>query len=202
MKSKSIILFQGDSITDAGRSRENLDDLAMGYAGMAAAFYTAAHQSANLKFVNRGNGGNRVTDLQARWTEDCINIKPDIVSIMIGINDVCHADRLTTEKYETTYREILDRIKKETKAKIILIEPFLLHINENLIPVREDLNTKIEVVRKLVKEYKTYYIPMDKIFQKASKKQPPSFWAVDGVHPGVAGHALMAINLLKTFEKI
>ncbi|MCG3197694.1 MAG: SGNH/GDSL hydrolase family protein [Candidatus Omnitrophica bacterium] len=190
------VLFQGDSITDAGRDRENGDSLGGGYAMMIASWLSAAHPERKTTFLNRGISGNRVVDLKGRWRSDCLDLKPDWVSILIGVNDTWRRydsnDPTSTEDYERGYRDLLDQVSKQLKAKLILLEPFLLHVSPEVKRMREDLDPKIEVVRKLAKEYQTRLIPTDVLFSEACAHRPADFWAADGVHPTPAGHALIA----------
>ncbi|HHV97251.1 MAG TPA: SGNH/GDSL hydrolase family protein [Clostridiaceae bacterium] len=204
IKNNSIVLFQGDSITDAGRSRTNDNDLGYGYPSMIAAFFSAKYPEKNVKFINRGISGNRVKDLKARWKEDCIDLKPDWVSILIGINDCWRRydsnDPTSVEDFEKGYRDILTRTVKETNARLILCEPFVLPVPEDRKKWREDLDPKIHVVRQLAREFNAIFIPLDGIFAAASVKKEPAFWAADGVHPTSAGHALIAMEWLKAVE--
>ena len=124
------ILFQGDSVTDAGRDRNNIHDLGGGYPKFAAAMLQDAYPSVDFEFVDLGIGGNRTENLVERLENDFIAIQPDIVSIMIGINDVWHHyshNILTTDSdFEKNYRVVLDALKARTNAKILIIQPFLL----------------------------------------------------------------------------
>ena len=137
---------------------------------------------------------------------DCLDLKPDVISILIGINDCWRRydrnDPTPAEKFEDDYRIILNRIKENLNSRIILIEPFLLHYPEDRIQWREDLDPKISVVRKLAKEFNTYFIPMDEIFAQAAKAKEPAYWAADGVHPTLPGHALIAKSWLDMVESI
>lgn len=191
-----IVLFQGDSITDAGRNRENGADLGRGYAWMTSALYGSAFPENQVKFLNRGISGNRVVDLQGRWQEDCLDLKPTVVSIYIGINDTWRKydrnDPTSAEAYEAGYRELLVRTKEELGAKIVMIEPFVLPVPEDRRTWREDLDPKITVVRELAREFGARFVPLDGLFAQASMQAEPAFWAPDGVHPSPAGHALIA----------
>ena len=201
----STILFQGDSITDCGRSRNHNEDLGSGYAGMIAANFNARYPEKNITFLNRGISGNRVKDLKKRWQEDCLDLKPDIVSILIGINDCWRRydsnDPTSAQKFKKDYRIILNQIHQNLEADIILGEPFLLPVREEQKQWREDLDPKIQVVRELAREFNTEFIPLDGIFARAAVKKEPKYWAEDGVHPTAAGHALIAENWLKIIEK-
>lgn len=202
----STVLFQGDSVTDCGRSRENDADLGKGYANMAAAMFSASHPEKNVKFLNRGISGNRVKDLKARWKEDCLDLKPDVISILIGINDCWRRfdsnDPTTAEEYERDYRYILNQIKENLNAKIIICEPFVLPYPEDRKAWREDLDPKIHVARSLAKEFGAMYIPFDGLYAENCMKNEPAFWAADGVHPTQAGHAFMANTILKAVKAL
>ena len=129
-----LILFRGDSITDAGRNREDPWNLGFGYALMAAAWFKALFPEINGAFLNRGVSGDRVVDLKARWKEDCLDLKPDLVSIMIGINDCWRRYDsnipMPVEKFEANYREILRQTKEALGAEIDLGEPFVSPVME------------------------------------------------------------------------
>jgi lysophospholipase L1-like esterase len=196
-----LILFQGDSITDAARLSFEYDDLGVGYAAKAARWLQARHPAMNLRFVNRGIGGNRVADLRARWTEDAIAIQPNWISILIGINDTWRRydrqDMTSVETFEADYRHILERVKKETRARIILMEPFVLPTPADRVAWREDLDPKIQAVRRLAAEFAEIYIPLDGIFARAAITHGPAHWAHDGVHPTQIGYAMIAQEWLK-----
>jgi lysophospholipase L1-like esterase len=191
-----VVLFQGDSITDANRDRI-ADSLGTGYVYLAASLFSALYPEKQVRFINRGISGNRVTDLEARWDEDCLDLRPDVLSIMIGINDCWRRyDRnqpTTTDSYLQGYQNLLDRVREHSPAtKVILLEPFLLPALPDQKAWREDLDPKIQAVRELAREYGALYIPLDGLFAAASARREPSYWAPDGVHPSPAGHALIA----------
>jgi lysophospholipase L1-like esterase len=197
----ATVLFQGDSITDAGRSREDDADLGRGYAGMAAWWFEAAYPEKHVKFLNRGISGNRAKDLRARWQADCIDLKPDWMSVLIGINDTWrafdHNDPTSTESYEDDCRHILTRTRDELGAKLILCEPFLLHCPDDRKAWRPDLNPRIDVVHRLADDFDAVLVPFDKLFAAAAEKREPQFWAGDGVQPSRPGHAFMARDWLR-----
>ena len=126
----AVVLFQGDSITDAGRDRQNGGDMGRGYAMMAAAWFSALNAEKGVTFLNRGISGNTVVDLKGRWQQDCIDLKPTWVSVLIGINDVgrrySRNEVATAEQFEADYRGLLERVRDELGARLILCEPFLL----------------------------------------------------------------------------
>lgn len=206
IKDNATVLFQGDSVTDWGRSREDDSQLGGGYANMIPAMFSALHPEKSVKFLNRGISGNRVRDLKARWKEDCLDLKPDWVSILIGVNDCWRRydqnDPTTAEEYERDYRFILTETKEKLNAKIIICEPFVLSYPQDRADWRVDLDPKIQVARNLAREFQAIYIPFDGLFAEASTKREPSFWAADGVHPTQAGFALMTNAWLKAVNAI
>lgn len=195
-----VVLFQGDSITDTSRDRER-DTLGTGYAFLAASLFSATYPELNVRFINRGISGNRVKDLEARWNHDCLDLTPNVISILIGINDTWRRydrnDPTSTADYHATYHRLLTRVKEESSAKLILLEPFLLQARADQAAWREDLDPKIQVVRELAREFGALYVPLDGLFAGASARREPTFWAPDGVHPTPAGHGLIAQAWLK-----
>lgn len=204
LKQGDVVLFQGDSITDAGRNREVGSDLGRGYAYLTAALFGAKYPEKQVQFLNRGISGNRVVNLQERWQADCLDLKPTWVSIYIGINDTWRRydrqDETSAEKFESGYRDILNRTKGSLDAKLVLIEPFVVPHPEDRKTWREDLDPKIQVVRELAREYGALLVPLDGLFAAASMRAEPKYWAPDGVHPSPAGHALIAEAWLKAVE--
>jgi len=190
-----LVLFQGDSVTDCGRDRADPGSLGGGYAAMTAAWFAAAHPGTPARFMNRGISGNRVKDLQVRWSVDCLDLKPDWLSILIGINDCWRrydsGDPTGVEGFEAGYRGILEPARK-AGIRLVLMEPFVLHITPERASWREDLDPKIAVVRKLAREYSAKLVPLDSMFREACGEREPSFWAADGVHPSAAGHAFIS----------
>jgi len=183
----SVILFQGDSITDCGRNREDPDNLGDGYVNLISGILADRYSPSKLKLINRGISGDKIRDLQLRWDTDCINVKPDILSILIGVNDTLITPAV---QFEEEYRMLLKRTTKSLNSKIILCEPFLL-LGDNS-AYRKDLNPKIEIVHKLSDEFGTLLLPLDKAFRQSCSLHPPEYWAPDGVHPTPAGHTLIA----------
>jgi lysophospholipase L1-like esterase len=189
------VLFTGDSITDAGRDRADHDDLGRGYAMIAAALHRARHPDLAVTFGNVGVGGRRVRDLRASWTAECLRWRPDVVSILVGVNDTLRRYRRNEptpiEEYERDYREILARTL-DAGAAVVLIEPFLVPVDADQYGWREDLDPKIAVVRALAAEHGATLVPAD--VQLAARIGPaaPGYWCYDGVHPTPAGHALLA----------
>ncbi|MGH2510549.1 MAG: SGNH/GDSL hydrolase family protein [Ktedonobacteraceae bacterium] len=201
-----IVLFQGDSITDAGRYRPDPAHLGYGYVMQAASWFHARYPAKNVHFLNRGISGNRVTDLAARWQEDCLELRPTWLSLLIGINETWRRydsdDPTSTHDYEHAYRKLLAQTQATLHTRLILCEPFVLPVPADRAAWREDLDPKIAVVRKLAREYHALYVPFDGIFAQAATQREPAFWAADGVHPSDAGHALMAQAWLRTVRAL
>jgi acyl-CoA thioesterase I len=204
ISSGATILFQGDSITDADRNRKKTHDLGTGYVMMVAERFFAKHPEGNVRFLNRGISGNRIRDLRKRWQKDCLNLKPDIVSIMIGVNDTLGTffwgEPTSMETFEEDFVNILNLTRRNLDAQIVLLEPFLLPLSKEQMVLRLDIDARIKVVRKLAKEFETVLVQLDSAFSEAAKVKAPVFWSMDGVHPTPAGHALIAESWLSNIE--
>jgi len=185
----TTILFQGDSVTDCGR-REDPNGLGDGYA------LAVSQALPGARVLNRGISGNRAKDLAARWQADCLDLYPDGVSILIGINDVWRRydsnDPTNDAAYEASYRKLLEPLRG---TRVLLIQPFLLDISPAVTAMREDLAGKQAVVRRLAEEYggKFALLDADELFRGAvrNEKKPPAWYAADGVHPTDAGHRVL-----------
>ena len=204
LKPGTVILFQGDSITDAGRKKENLEandseGLGKGYAANAAGELLADNPELGLKVYNRGISGNKLPDLAARWRQDCLDLKPDILSILIGVNDIWHTIAFgskykgTIKDYEEGYRQLI----KETQAalpdvRIVVCEPFTTRDERFKSSEGKTVADFAEVARSLADEFKLTVVPFQAEFDKALKAAPGEFWLWDGIHPTQAGHALMS----------
>jgi lysophospholipase L1-like esterase len=205
MKNNMRLLFQGDSITDAGRARDpdkaNVG-LGTGYASMVASDLLAEFPENNLEVMNRGISGNRIVDAYARWKSDAINLKPDVISILLGVNDTWHEKGSQNGVELARYREVFDMLLSYTKEKcpdvqLILCQPFVLPVgavDESWIP---EIKERGEMVHELAKMYDATYVPFQSVFDNALKRAPAEYWLGDGVHPTLAGHRLMA-NLWKS----
>jgi lysophospholipase L1-like esterase len=204
----SVILFQGDSITDAGRDRKRVNNanepsaLGTGFVFLAASQLLAEHFEAKPRIFNRGISGNKVFQLAERWDTDCIALKPDVVSILIGVNDYWHTFKHeyngTVEKYEGDYRALLERTRRELPTvTLVICEPFVLRcgeVNEKWFP---EFDRYRAAAKKVSTEFNAIFVPFQSLFDEAGKKAPPRYWAGDGVHPTIAGAYLMAQAWLK-----
>ena len=204
---KIKILFQGDSITDAGRDKRNYHHMGNGYPKFASKFISEAHPETEFEFINFGISGNRTCQLFDRLYKDGIELQPDVISILIGINDVWH--RYGSNRIETTdaqialnYRAILERLKAQTNAKIVMLAPYLLDC-EDKDQIREDLKTLLPIVRGLAEEFADVYIPLDELFEEALKTQPePKYYSGDGVHPNKNGAAFIGAAYAKAVKPL
>lgn len=210
--SKHVILFQGDSITDGARGRNDDQNHILGhsYAYLIAA--KLSHDLADIQpdFINRGISGNRASDMYARWNEDAISINPTLISILIGVNDAWRMMRNepsgVTDRFERAYRHILEETKEVLPTtKLVLCEPFILNTGapaESWDRWSEQLNTYQQIVRKLAEEFNAVFVPIQEAFNQACKHADPSYWLWDGVHPTAAGHELIARQWLSTVKDI
>ena len=186
------ILFQGDSITDAGRDKRNYYDLGGGYPKYAAELIKKEFPDA--EFIDLGISGNRTDQLFDRLYADAIALEPDVISILIGINDIWHRYgggkiATTDEQFALNYRTILSQLREKTNAKIMMICPFLLDAPKTQ-HLRPDLDRIIPIVEKLADEFADVYMPLDAIMAEAMKTQPePMYFSADGVHPNANGAA-------------
>ena len=201
LRNGSVVVFQGDSITDAGRDKSigepnNAKALGKGYAAMVAGGLLGQYADLELKVYNRGISGNKIPDLAALWKEDAIDLKPDVLSILIGINDLWHTIAFgskykgTIDDYEEGFRKLIEQTQRELPdVQIVMCEPFTLRKWPEFDPY-------IERATKLAKEFNLTWVPFHSIFDKAadgvSEKRDTAFWLWDGIHPTIPGHALMA----------
>ena len=207
IKPGATVLFQGDSITDAGRFRDDPAHLGSGYAMIAAAWIAAEYHGHGISFLNRGISGNRAADLVSRWQHDCIDHAPDWLSIMIGINDTWRRfdknDPTSPAAYEKSLRTCLQQAREKTGCRLILIEPFVLPYPADRKQWRTDLEPRIEIVTRLAEEFEAILIQMDRIMNEAAVANGnPAYWTRDGVHPTPAGHGLIARHWLKTVKAL
>lgn len=200
------ILFQGDSITDAGRNRENPGDIGPGYPKFVVELLKKKYPDVEFEFVNRGISGDRTEDLVRRWQQDCIAIAPDIVSIMIGVNDTWHHTGLrdweTDEFYENNYRSLLRDIKEKTNAKILILEQYVIPDGEKENVFYEDMASKMLITRKLAREYADAFVPTDGLFAAAMIGHDYTDYSPDGVHPNDGGSAFIAKHYVDAVSPI
>lgn len=199
------ILFQGDSVTDAGRDRSNPHDMGDGYPRYASAMIQDSYPDTAFEFVNLGVGGDRTEQLVARLESDFIDVQPDVITIMIGINDVwhhySHGIVTTDEAFEANLRTVLDAIRTRTQAKLLMIQPFMLFTHEWPADMVAELADKQAIFKRLADEYADAYLPMDDIFQKDAVEEP-AFYSADGVHPTSDGACYIGEAVLRAIAPL
>jgi lysophospholipase L1-like esterase len=205
------ILFQGDSITDSFREKEkelanNTDSMGKGYAFLAASKLLKTYPRMALTIYNRGISGNKVNQLSDRWEKDALDLKPDWISILIGVNDywhmLHHGYKGTFETYENGYRKLLKRTKEALPdVKLIICQPFAVPgttaVDESWV---EPFGKYQASAKKLALEFNAFWVPFQEVFDKAILDAPASYWIPDGVHPSISGSQLMADTWLKIIE--
>jgi len=208
-----VIVFQGDSITDGGRNRQQLDPnrrntLGNGYVNLIVARLLGEHPEAALRCYNRGISGNKAYQLAERWQEDCLDLQPDVLSILIGVNDFWHSLTSgyegTVKTYEQDLRALLDRTKAVfPDIKLILGEPFAVAggtaINADWYPAFDAYRTAAYTV---ASDYQAQWIPYQTLFDEALGIAPVEYWCPDGVHPDPAGNHLMAEAWIEAFNNV
>jgi len=206
-----VLLFQGDSITDAGRNKErelpnNPWSFGVGYANHIGSWLLAEMPGKELIIHNRGISGNKVYQLADRWKKDCIDLRPDILSILIGVNDYWHFRNGqydgTPEIYENDYRELLTRTMEALPdLKLVICQPFILTgttaVDESWL---EPFSAYQNIALKLADEFSAVWVPFQEAFDRALELAPPAYWAGDGVHPSMAGAQLMANTWLEALS--
>jgi lysophospholipase L1-like esterase len=183
------ILFQGDSITDGnrGRSPDPNHILGHGYVFIIAAKYGAAFPDLKLDFLNRGISGNTVLELEKRWQKDTLDLKPDVLSILIGVND--EGRGVPLDQYEEVYEKLINQAKAANpKIKLVLCAPFVKPVGK----ISESIRKRQEIVAKLAQKHGAALVQFQPVFDEAAKRAPADYWIWDNVHPTYRGHQLMA----------
>lgn len=202
LPANAAVLFQGDSITDCLRDRARTwpnDPAALGagYAGRVAGDLLAQHPGAGWKFFNRGISGDRIVDLLGRWRRDALALQPDLVSILVGVNDTWHehlnGNGLGVARYAELYRMVLqDTRAARPRCRLVLGEPFALPGGAFKADWMPEVRERGAVVRRLAEEFDAAFVPYQQMFDDAQGKYPAADLAADGVHPSPLGHRLMA----------
>ncbi len=201
------VVFQGDSITDAGRNRNNDNERGIGYPTLVSAELGFKYPG-EFVFINEGVSGNRIVDLYARIKRDIINRKPDYLTILIGINDVWHEinDRngIENKKFFKVYSDLIEEIKAMLPdIKIFILEPFVLKASateKSWGVFRRETEMRAESAKAVAEKYGLTFIPLQAKFDEAETKAEASYWLSDGVHPTSAGHELIANEVVKALE--
>lgn len=212
---EKVILLQGDSITDTKREGGSEDFPGHGYATMVKGAVGAKFPG-KYTIYNRGISGNRIVDLYARIKMDIINLKPDVMSILIGVNDVWHeinySNGVDAPKFERIYSMLIEEIREaRPDINIAILEPFVLRgtatDDQPEYPGRyNDFRTGVELraqaARRVAEKYGLIFVPLQERFDKACESAPESYWLFDGVHPTPMGHDIIKQAWLEAFDKI
>ncbi|WP_448698001.1 SGNH/GDSL hydrolase family protein [Mucilaginibacter sp. AW1-3] len=211
LNNNDIVLFQGDSITDAGRNKTDIKANTVAYWGSGYALIAGSHllktyPAKGLQIFNTGISGNKVYQLADRWEKDCLNIKPNVLSILVGVNDFWHTLTNgytgTIDTYRTDYKKLIDRTKQALPdVKLIIGEPFgvkgVKAVTDKWYPAFDEFRA---AAKEIAEAYQAAFIPYQSIFDKAVEVAPGSYWTNDGVHPSAAGVTLMAEAWLETVK--
>ncbi len=209
------ILFQGDSITDAGRNREDFYSLGYGYPLLVAAHLTAEYPD-EYEYINRGIGGNLLADLYERRQADLLDIQPDYLSLFIGTNDAwAELDQgrpIDTDQFEQMYDDLLTEIFANCpQTKVMLISPYIMEglFSRNTAEQPDRLNqfrthiaSRVEVVRELARKYDLPFVDMQAVFDAACERADAAQWTGDGAHPTPGGHELIKRAWLRAFDEL
>jgi lysophospholipase L1-like esterase len=208
----STILLQGDSITDAGRNRGQYyandgGGMGGGYVHHIVTHLLGSMPKKDFRFYNRGISGNKVFQLADRWDDDCLQLKPNVLSILIGVNDFWHTldggYTGTVETYETDFRQLLERTKKELpEVKLIIGEPFAVAGGSAIDGRWEAFGGYRPAAKKIAADFGAVFLPYQRVFDEALKLAPAEYWTPDGVHPSMAGSYLMAQAWLEGWKHI
>jgi lysophospholipase L1-like esterase len=206
-------LFQGDSITDASRVDEDEGQgsclFGYGYPILFASELLRKNKG-KYEFINRGVSGDKIVDVYARIKEDIINLKPDVMSILIGVNDIWHelneSNGVDTPKFEKIYSMLVEEVKDVLPdIKIIILEPFVLYgegSKRYYDIFRKGVEERAEVAKRIADKYNLAFVPLMKQFDDAASDGDTTYWTTDGVHPTAAGHQLIKEELLKAFNNL
>ena len=201
------ILFQGDSITDCGRSREDDSNKGRGYATLVMS-ELGLDSPGKYEFVNRAVSGNRITDLYARIKADIINLKPDVMSILIGVNDVWHEiscqNGVCAEKFEKIYDMLISEVKQALPdIKIMILAPYVTKgtaTEESWDVFSSEVAKRAQAAKRIAEKHSLTYVPLQGKFDELVAKHPEPYWTREGVHPSEYGHEMIAREWIKAFK--
>jgi len=198
----TVVVFQGDSVTDCGRDRRVSEPnvasaLGTGYPLLIAAAALARSPDRGLRFYNRGVSGNKVPDLEQRWAVDVLDLKPDVLSVLVGVNDfwhkLTHGYTGTVEEYEDRYTALLAETRRALpQVRLVVLEPFVLRcgaVDERWFP---EFDARRAAAARVARQAGATFVPLQAAFDDRSRNAAPQYWATDGVHPTPAGHAVIA----------
>lgn len=202
------VLFQGDSITDCGRKNTS-NGLGTGYALLVSSDL-GYEDPEKYEFINRGISGNRIVDVYSRIKNDIINLEPDFMSILIGVNDVWHEfneqNGVSAEKYEKIYSMLIEEVKQALpNLKMMILEPFITHgtaVDDKYDEFYSEVRKRAEAAKRIAQKYNIEFVPLQSRFDSECKRADDTNWTFEGVHPTRCGHRMIANEWIKTFKKI
>ena len=210
LKVKDRILFIGDSITDSGRDYQNEYDLGSGFSHLAGSLVLGKYPRLDLAIFNRGLNGDKLSDLSARWSKDCLALKPDIVTILIGVNDIWHnrtmgqlVDAAYLAEFDQTYRKLLIELKEENpKVQLVILQPFILPVPLDRLEWRQELKQMHRVIETVAEDFQADYIKIDDHLMDLVNEMPTSkLTGSDGIHPTRVGHGVIANLWLENLSR-
>ena len=211
-----LILFQGDSITDCGRNREEITSIGVGYAHMVKG-HLGCEYPGKYEFVNKGISGNRIVDVYARIKADIINLKPDYMSLLIGVNDVWHElggqhNGIKADKFEMIYDMLIAEVLEALpNVKIVIFEPFVLEGSSTRATEEEpnrwdyfrtEVSLRATAAKRIAEKYNIPFVELQSLFDNACEQAPTSYWLSDGVHPTPMGHWLIKNAWMNAFKEL
>lgn len=207
LKPNQTIVFIGDSITDASRCEPAYKPFGLGYVHFAANMLMARYPELNLNIINTGISGNTVRDLKARWEKDCIRHKPNVLSILIGVNDLWRQygepeilpEAVYPDEYQVTYRQLLSQARQKCNCRFVIMEPFMFCSDFNN-KMLKGLRNYIEIVHKLAEDFDAVLVPLQSRIDKTINQVPPERWSDDMVHPYVWAHTWIAQRWLEVIS--
>jgi len=199
------LLFIGDSITDCRRAQPlgQRDGLGEGYVAFTDSLLASAHPERKIRILNTGIGGNRVIDLEARWQRDVLDLHPDWLSVMIGINDVWRQfdgamdpNQVGADRFETVYRRLLDRTRSALRG-LVLMSPYFIETNRTD-PMRSLMDAYGKTVRRLAMDFDAIFVDVQAAFDRYLAHRPTQSLAGDRIHVNKTGHMIIARSFLDT----
>lgn len=200
IRKNSVVLFQGDSVTDWHRNRTDIKSMGDSYVKEMNEYLSKF----NITVINKGISGNKVNNLLERFEDDFKQIKPDYIFILIGVNDTWHdfPNQKTTEQFEKEYELLITKIKNEINVPIILLEPFIIGYNNEIIRMQSDLDNKISSIKKLANKYNLEYLSFKEEFEKTLTKDNYLEYTLEGIHLLDNGYKIMSDKLISNIEII
>lgn len=209
------ILFQGDSITDCDRVRTSQNSMGDGYACLVKSQLSFEHPE-KYTFYNRGVAGDRIVDVYARIKADILNLEPDYISFLVGVNDVSHEiynqNGVSADKFEKIYGMMIEEIREVLpNVKMMILEPFCLRgkttDNDNRVPnmwqiTNREVREVAKRARRVAEKYGIPFVPLQDKFDELASQTGNDYWLKDGVHPTAAGHELIKREWIRAFEAL